>query len=331
MAKIKIGLIGCGKITQVSHGPAFAAMPGKVQVTGIFDLNQQAAKALNKKFGFNADLFDNVDDLLASGMDAVVVSTPNLFHAPLSLQALKAGIHVLVEKPMAVSLTEADAMIREAKKRKRVLHVNQSLRFDAGFCKIKELVDNGSIGDMVHFRCIRAGGNSPDKGWSPGAKWFVQKKFRGGLIMDIAVHMADFMGWCCGKGKTVYAINNTRIKGNDVPDNVAALIHYQSGATGILELSWTLPVGAGYLEIYGTKGTVRSGFGSQGIELLLPGKKAKIVKSKKTKSSHQCFVDAINGKAKTPASGEVGRHALAYCIAIEKSGESGKVEKVNLK
>ncbi|MCJ8329606.1 MAG: Gfo/Idh/MocA family oxidoreductase [Lentisphaeria bacterium] len=331
MARIKVGLIGCGKITQVSHAPAFAAMPGKVTVTGITDLNLKAAKALNKDHGLNATIYKTVDELLASGIDAVVISTPNTFHAPLTIQALKSGIHVLVEKPMAVSFTEADAMIREAKKRKKILQVNQSFRYDPPHVKVKELIDAGTIGDIIHMRCIRAGANSPDKGWSPGAKWFVQSKFRGGLIMDIAVHLADYMGWCCGKAKTVYALNKTRIKGNDVPDNVTTLFDFESGATGVLELSWTLPVGAGSTEIYGTKGSIFMGDDKPGIQLVLTGKKAKIVKAKKVPTSHQCFVDAINGKASTPVPGEVGRHALAYCLAIEDSGKSGKAVKVKLK
>jgi predicted dehydrogenase len=329
--KVKVGIIGCGKIAQALHVPALLNLKGKAVVSGLYDPNQRKAKRLNKDHGLEAVVYRSLGDLLASDIDAVIVSSPNTTHFPISMQALESGMHLLVEKPMAVSLAEAKTMIREAGKRKRVLQVNQTLRFTPAYCKIKELIDAGTIGEVMHCRCLRAHAESPDKGWSKGAKWFVQKKFRGGLVMDIAVHMADFLAWCSGPVKTVYARNVTRAKGIDVPDNVTALLEFANGSDGVLELSWTTPVGGGYLEFYGTKGTLRMGFQGEVIELLLPGKKSRIVKPRKVKNSHQCFIEAINGVAPSPVSGQVGLSALAICLAMETSGQSHRPEKVRLK
>ncbi|MCF6176692.1 MAG: Gfo/Idh/MocA family oxidoreductase [Victivallaceae bacterium] len=330
MKKVKIGLIGCGKITRASHAPAFAQLPGSSEVVGLFDTNPKAAEQIQQDIFPNAVIYSSVEELLAADLNGVVISTPNSLHHPLTMQALAADCHVLIEKPMAVDLQQADEMIAEAHKKQLVLQVNQSLRFSPPYCKIKAMINEGKIGEVIHARCLRASATSPDKGWSPGATWFVQKKFCGGLIMDIAVHMADFLGWCCGKAKSVYAVNTIKIPGNDVPDNVTALIEFEYGANAVLELSWTIPCGGGYLEIYGTKGTIRLGFNDGAVELALPDKKYIKVRTKKIKNSQACFIDAIKGKAVTPVSGQEGRHALAYCVAIEKSGITGKPEPVEL-
>ena len=330
MKKVNIGLIGCGKITRASHAPAFAQIPSNCNVIALFDTKPEAAEQIQQDNFPKAKIYASVEKLLAADLDGVVISTPNSLHHPLTIQALEANCHVLIEKPMAVDLQQADEMIAMAKKQQLVLQVNQSLRFSPPYCKIKTMIDEGNIGEVIHARCLRASATSPDKGWSPGATWFVQKKFRGGLIMDIAVHMADFLGWCCGTPKNVYSINTTKISENDVPDNVTAVIEFEQGATAVLELSWTIPCGGGYLEIYGTKGTIRLGFNDGAVEFARPDKKYIKVRTKKIKNSQACFIDAIKGKTTTPVSGIEGRHALAYCVALEKSGTTGKPEPVEL-
>ena len=329
--KVKIGFIGCGKITQVRHAPCFLKMAKKAKITGLYDLNPKTAQKLNKDLSLKASIYSSSRDLLASGIQGVVISTPNISHYSLSMQALKAGIHVLVEKPMAVNLKQADMMIETAHKKKLVLQVNQSFRFNPVHNKIKTLIDSGEIGEIVHVRCLRAGGNTPDKGWAPGSTWFVQKKFRGGLIMDLGVHMADLLGWLVGKAKSVYSINSIRIHSNNVPDNVTAILEFANRVTGVLELSWTIPCGGILLEIYGSKGAIRVGFNEKNkLELASKNKIYKAVKVGKGKSYQSWFVDSINGVKGNPSLGEVGRHALAYCMAIEKSGRTGKPVVPNL-
>jgi len=331
MEKTKIGFIGCGKITQAVHVSCFLEIAKKAEITGIYDLNQKTAQKLNKELSLKASIYSSSRDLLASGIQGVVISTPNTSHYSLTMQALKAGIHVLVEKPMAVNLKQADMMIEIARKKKLVLQVNQSFRFNPMHNKIKTLIDSGEIGEIVHVRCLRAGGETPDKGWAPGSTWFVQKKFRGGLIMDIGVHMADLLGWLVGKAKSVYSVNPIRIRSNNVPDNVTAILEFANGATGVLELSWTIPCGGSLLEIYGSKGTIRVGFNEKNkLELASKNKIYKAVKIGAKKTSQSWFVDSINEVKGNPSLGEVGRHALAYCMAIEKSGKTRKPVVPNL-
>jgi len=324
MKKIRFGLIGCGKITQSHHAPNIIALGKKAEITALYDLKKGSAEKLKKQSSLKCEIYDSVDELLKSNVDAVVISTPNNSHFELTMKALAAGKHVLVEKPMAVNLKEADAMIAVAAKKDLHLQVNQSLRFAPAYTTIKKLIDKGTIGNPLHIRCIRAGSSSPDKSWSPGAKWFISKAFCGGIVMDIAVHMADMMAWYFGDVESVFSINKILSPESEVTDNVSAVMNFKNGASGVLELSWTLPSGAAFLEIYGDKGTIRLGFEKDGnIEIFDKGKfkKAKVLK---TKNSHQCFIDGISGKADAPSPTEIGRKALALCLAIIESGEKQK-------
>ncbi|OGV35311.1 MAG: hypothetical protein A2020_06215 [Lentisphaerae bacterium GWF2_45_14] len=323
MKKVKIGIIGCGKIASCAHVPGLKAIKN-VEITGLFDVKKENAERMKKDNLLDAKIFKSAEELLGSGIDGVVIGTPNSTHCPLTLQALEKGVNVLVEKPMAVNLAEADKMIVLAGKKKLYLQVNQSLRFNNIYGKMKQLIDKKTIGDIIHIRCLRASSGSPDKGWSPGAKWFIQKSFGGGIVMDIAVHMADMMGWYAGDIKSVYAVNKIRGKDSEVTDNVNAIVDFENGATGCLELSWTFPAGAGYLEIYGTEGIIRQGFNPSGdIEIAAKSKKFRKIKAGKVKNSYECFILGILGKPQTNPV-EVGRKALAICSAIIESGEKKK-------
>ncbi len=153
---------------------------------------------------------------------------------------------------------------------------------------------------------------------------------QGGLVLDIGIHMADLLAWIAGPVVSVAALVDTRTPGIDVPDHVGALFRFASGASGVLELSWSLPVGGSLLEIYGSEGRLRVGFdcknaaGSAGIELARKSTKGTHVSyprlKRGTKSSYACFVAAVKGRLPCPTPGELGREALAICDAIVKSG-----------
>jgi len=329
---IRIGIVGCGKIATCSHIPAFKACAG-TRITALFDVDAAKAEAARSSLVPDAEVFSDYDRLLQSGLvDAVTICTPNDTHRPLTLAALGAGLHVLCEKPMAATLPEATEMIEAARAAGRILQINQSCRYSPLYAKVAELVHSGAIGEPRHARCIRAGGSTPDMGWSPGATWFVQKAHQGGLVLDIGIHMADMLRWVVGEVDEVAAYVDTWKPDIDVPDNVSALFRFRNGATGVLELSWTLPVGAGLLEVYGTAGTLRVGFGGAAIELLKreEGKTVTTAVEPATglPTSFTGFLAAIRGEGESITPGEYGRRALALCDAIMRSSESGQFVKV---
>ena len=326
---VRVGIIGCGKIATVEHAPRFNAIKG-ARLVSLLDVKPNAIAAIRKACNLDAEGYTDPNAFFASGLDAVVVCTPNNLHCSQTISALEAGLHVLCEKPMAPSAAMAAKMIVAAQKATRVLQINQTFHYLPTFVKIAGLVARGAIGHVLHVRCIRAGGTSPDQGWSPGAKWYVSKASNGGVILDIGVHMAEMMQWIAGDIAGVSACVDTRTKRIDVPDNAAVLMRFKNGATGTLHLSWTTPVGAGCLEIYGEKGTIRQDFSAKHpFELIQTGAKGKPDKISypappaNVKHSQQRFIDAIRGKSATPTPGEVGRKAVALCDAIAQAGSTG--------
>ncbi len=331
--KLRVGIVGCGKIANVDHVPGYLRVPD-VEVVSLMDIKPAQMKKLNQNHGFNARPYRDLAMFLTSGLDAVSICTPNRFHYEQTLAALKAGLHVLCEKPMAASVREATRMVNAAKTAGKVLQINQSLHYHPTYVKLADLVHQGKIGQPIHVRCLRSGGTTPDIGWSVGAKWFVSKAFQGGVVLDIGVHMAELMQWVAGEITEVAAFVDTRLKHIDVPDNAAVLMRFANGATGTLTLSWTTPVGGGYFEVYGTEGTIRQGFGPEPMEMIRTGGKggrARTTHPKpgtQRKHSQRSFVDAILGKAPSITPGELGREAVALCAAIQDSSDKGRFVKV---
>ncbi len=324
---LRIGIAGCGRIAQVSHAPSLAAIDD-VCIAAIHDTDRAKAEALREAHAPEAQACTSYEELLAAKLDAVCICTPNHLHCDMALKAFDAGLHVLCEKPMAGSLIDADHMLRAARASGLILHINQSLRYAPLYVTIKKLIELGRIGDVQHVRCIRASGKMPNQGWSPGADWFVSQAHQGGLLLDIGIHMADLLRWHVGGIRRVAGFLQTRTPGIDVPDNVRAMFDFESGATGTLELSWTFPAGGGLFEVYGTKGSIRSGFNGQQLELVEIGEDETSTESHPPldnvpANSFQNFVDAIRGRAESLSPGEVGREALAICMAIAESSQSG--------
>jgi predicted dehydrogenase len=326
---IRVGIVGCGRISEADHIPGYLAVKG-CQVTALCDNRKERWAAIKEKFPQlkDATCFEDESDLFASGLvNAVTICTPNDRHYPQTVAACRAGLHVLCEKPMAATLEQTTEMINAAKQAKVILQINQSLRYNSEYQMLVNLVKKGAIGEPFHVRCIRGGSGTPNITWSPGAHWFVQKKHEGGLLVDIGIHMADLLRMILGDADKVAGLLDTRLSTIDVPDNVNALFRFKNGGTAILELSWTMPGGAGFLEVYGTKGRLRMGFSKEGTELWKVGRKGGITKypkAKKLPHSQRVFCDAIRGKCRSLTPGEYGRRALALCLAIKESSQTGR-------
>lgn len=320
---LRIGIAGCGKIARVLHAPGLNEEPG-VEIVALMDPEESRVLGLAQEQAPAATICRSFEELLAVDLDAVCICSPNHLHAPQTLAALDAGLHVLCEKPLAGTLADGRRMVASAGEKGLILHVNHSLRYVPLYQTLARLVTEGAIGEVQHVRCLRASGKSPDQGWSPGASWFVSKKAQGGLLLDIGIHMLDVMSWLAGPPVQVSGMLQTRQEGIDVPDNVRALISYQGGASGVLELSWTFPVGGGLLEVYGTEGTLRVGFGDEAIACLTPDGTTYPEVPESAPSSFHAFVQAVRTGQPSPTSGELGLQALAVCSAVIESHETGR-------
>lgn len=262
---IKVGIIGCGKIAQVRHIPEYSANP-HAQVYGFYDINQERARALAERFGGKA--YASYEDLLADPqIEAVSVCAANHAHAEISIAALKAGKHVLCEKPMAITLEQCEAMVEAAERSGKYLMIGQNQRLAKAHKKAKELIEQGAIGKVLTFRTIFGHGGPETWSVDPGKNtWFFDKtKAAMGAMADLGIHKTDMIQYVLGsKIVRTQAVLTTLDKRDatgsliGVDDNAICIYQMENGVIGTMTASWTYYAAEDNTTvIYGTKGELR--------------------------------------------------------------------------
>lgn len=269
--KFRVGIIGGGGIAQAVHIPGWRNLP-EVEIVGIADVSAAtAAKAAAAAGG--VPTCTDYRDLLKLDLDAVDICTPNKVHTPAALAALNAGVHVLCEKPLAVTTAEVRAMGKLADKKKLKLMTAQHQRFTQGGVAVKAWVDAGNLGEAYHAR-VRA----MRRAWLPPSPGFIDAALAGGgPCMDIGVHALDLGLWLMGFPKPVRVSGTAKTvfaKGHAMPnqwgewdrarysveDFAAGLVHFDNGATLQLEAAWMCHQGEDeelLAQIFGKKGGVK--------------------------------------------------------------------------
>ena len=262
---IKVGIIGCGKIAQVRHIPEYLANPN-AEICGFYDINLARAEELARKYGAKA--YPTYEALLADpGIDAVSVCAANHVHAEISIAALKAGKHVLCEKPMAISLEECEAMVAAARESGKYLMIGQNQRLAKAHVKARELIAQGAIGKVLTFRTIFGHGGPETWSIDPGKNvWFFDKtKAAMGAMADLGIHKTDMIPYVLGsKIVKTQAVLTTLDKRDatggliGVDDNAICIYQMENGVIGTMTASWTYYAAEDNTTvIYGTKGELR--------------------------------------------------------------------------
>jgi predicted dehydrogenase len=222
---------------------------------GVTDINEQSGKARAEELG--VPFFDDHRALLRETKpDVAVVITPHPFHAEISIDALNAGAHVLVEKPIAVRVAEADAMIEAARCNDRILAVNYQHRCRGDIRAIKKLIDNGRLGQVQHFDMVAA--------WPRTATYYAGGGWRGtwkgeggGVLMNQAPHNLDLVCHLMGQPTVVFAWTRTNLHKIETEDTVHAICEWENGAQGSIHVSTAEAGRPERLEIVGTAGFVQ--------------------------------------------------------------------------
>jgi len=262
---VKVGIIGCGKIAQVRHIPEYTANP-HAEVAGFYDINLARAQELARSHGGKA--YESVEAMLADpAIDAVSVCAANHVHAEISIAALRAGKHVLCEKPMAITRAECEAMVEEADKAGRFLMIGQNQRLAKAHVKARELIAQGAIGKVLTFRTIF--GHCGPETWSvdPGKNtWFFDKtKAAMGAMADLGIHKTDMIQYVLDSRIVRTQALLTTLDKRDatggligVDDNAICIYQLENGAFGTMTASWTYySAEDNSTVIYGTKGQLR--------------------------------------------------------------------------
>ncbi len=238
MDRIKVGLIGAGIMGSRGHFPGYMEIPNKAQFVAVCDKNPKAVQSIVEKSG--AKGYSDYQDLINDpSVDAVDICLPHNLHGPVALAALRAGKHVIVEKPFTIDLEQADEIIAEAKKRKLTLMVAENMRFIKAYEVAKRLVDSGEIGEICYVRGYTGG---PNEDTSDPSNWKIRAaESGGGTIMDDGIHCFYLFRWFVGEVKSVYAVTTKLGKSavSEVEDNAVGTLRFSSGALGIFGFTTT--------------------------------------------------------------------------------------------
>lgn len=250
---LRYAIIGSAAGIAALHLGALAKLPG-AQIVGMADVAAErgAARAAEAGCPFFAD---HKELLRETRPDVAVICTPHPFHKPIALDAFAAGAHVLVEKPLAVTVAEGDEMIAAAERANRLLAVNFQQRFRPAIAAVRKMVDDGELGDLVRVLCVEP--------WYRPAAYYRSASWRGtwqgeggGVLMNQAPHTLDLLCYLAGLPVKVWGTIRTFAHQIEVDDTAQAMLEYANGAQGYLHINTTEAGLKKRLEIVGDRAAV---------------------------------------------------------------------------
>ncbi len=334
--KVRVALVGCGNIGSGGHAPAYARVPGAELVVAC-DLLPGRAEAVARATG--AEPCGSFQEVVArDDVDAVDLCVPTDRHAPLAVEALQAGKHVLCEKPIARTLEEADAMIAAAREAGRVLMVGHVRRFDHRYVAVKGALRAGDVGRPIYIR--RA-----ERQWLPvpADVWYWRPEAGGGVIVDIGVHIADMFRWLLeDEPVSVYAVGRqVRQAAREANsfDHALMTFRFAGGAIAVAEASWAYQPSFGRglyaaLDIVGTAGTLHDSDQQANPMLVYDATQGPQLPHyfrfmSTTEHAFQAeiahFVACVRGEHPPAISPHDARRALEMALAAQRSAETGSV------
>lgn len=334
---VKVAIAGAGFIGRI-HANCYKHI-SNANVVAVVDSIEGKSKKLAKQF--DASFYSNLNDLLKNeDIDCVDICAPTFLHAGMVKEVANAGKHVFCEKPIALSLEEADEMIKIVKRNKVKAMVGHVLRFWPEYVKSKELIDSGELGDPLYAFCERLA-VTPD--WHEN-KWGLNKKYSGGVSIDLHIHDLDYLIWLFGRPHLIKSQGVYNPKLGDLV-HIATSIEFKNGKSGLAEGGWGFIGNFPFtmvLRILCEKGVVEWIFRA-GRNVEKRAQKSNLTVYKNDGSIHTLEVDQTdsylleckyfigcidNDLPIEKATLEDGRRALELALAAMKSAKERKVIKL---
>ena len=354
MRKVRIGQIGAGEISKI-HALSFATIP-EAEIAAVADPNLERARRHAKRHGIPA-VFDDFTKMLAQAeVEVVSLSLPNFLHGAIGAACLKAGKHVICEKPLCLSLAEANAMIQTARKNKLVLAYAEELCYVPKYVKMKRIADSGALGRILYIYQIEehSGAYSP---------WFFAKETAGGgVMMDMGCHAIEFCRWFLGKPEVqavtarcaTLQLDQEELRRRKLApaeqwepleDRVEVLIDFANGQQATAVSGWVRQGGMiSTAEVLGTRGRAKADLLGQGMGLEVYSETGIASDYPDDTSKHKGwsfpdyewlwqngypqemrnFLYAVLGREPLVESGEDGRQVLEIMLAAYHSAGTGK-------
>lgn len=314
MAAIRAGVIGAGEMGS-HHIRIFSELSG-VELVGIADVNETRAK--ERASLYNTQAYTDYRELLRQDIDAVSIAVPTRLHTEIALEAIDAGINILVEKPIADTLQNAETIISAARDANVKLMVGHIERFNPAIMKLKELLDSGLIGKIVSISVRRVGNYNP-------------RVMDVGVILDFGVHDIDIISYLYGmKVNEVYSIAGADI--HSYEDHAAMILRFNSEKgehSGIIETNWLTPHKLRKLTAIGVNGVAYLDYIDQTLEFHLKDGvfTPDLKKNEPLRNELIYFTECIANNRIPVPSGEDGKYALKIALAAIESYKTGKAVK----
>jgi len=252
---IRFGLIGCGRVAP-RHTQSLAQLP-ETRLVAVADIKENRARHFAQEYG--ADAYTDYHEMLARpDIDAVNICVPSGLHAPVAIDAMQAGKHVLVEKPIALNLDDADRMISASQETGRSLGVVLQNRYNSPMQEVCRLLEAGRLGRLYL-------GNACVRWYRPQSyyedDWHGTWAMDGGALMNQSIHHIDALQWFMGPVKSAYAYTATLAHQIETEDVGVAVLRFRSGALGTIEgstLTWPQNL-EGSVAIFGERGSIKVG------------------------------------------------------------------------
>lgn len=261
---IKFGLVGCGRIAD-RHIRSLAACKG-AELTALFDVQPERMDAAETDYvrlsGYQGEItkYADMGQLLKDPqVQAVIIATPSALHAKLASEAIQSGKHVMLEKPMALSLQDADNIIHLAREHGVIVQVCHQLRYKKIMTQVKDLIDSGVMGvlylGVVSMRLQRSAA------YYEAAPWRGTWEQDGGMLLNQGIHLVDLLQWYLGDGTQVFGSLQRGLLMKETEDVAAGIVNFKDGAIGMIEAN-TVTYPGNYdncITLFGEKGTVSIG------------------------------------------------------------------------
>ncbi|MHA1803471.1 MAG: Gfo/Idh/MocA family protein [Promethearchaeota archaeon] len=256
MEKIRVGIIGSGFIAE-HHVYSYSLLPN-VEIVGIASLKTEEAKGLMKKYNIPGEPYKNYEDLLKLDCEVISACVPNFLHEKTCVDALNAGKHVLVEKPLARNVEEGLRMIDTEKASNKKIFYCENNMYAPSFSKVKEIIEEGAVGKIYM-------GRGKEQHSGPHSEWFYKKEAGGGALLDLGIHDIACLTWYLDCDVVnVFCQTRTILPDRgefgrcEVEDNAVGILYYENEAQVVIEESWTAPGGYDMrFELFGTDGQIK--------------------------------------------------------------------------
>ena len=256
MTPVRLAIIGCGAVTELYHLPA-ARRSDCVRVTALVDSDAARAEALAKEYHVPFVL-NSIQDVMGRA-EAAIVAVPHPLHASLSVELLRHGVHVLVEKPMAVTTAECNTMIDAAVRAQAVLAVGLVRRYLPSSRWVKQAIDENLLGRIREFDILEGS----TYGWPAASNFYFRKESGGGVLLDTGAHTLDTLLWWLGDWESVDYYDDAL---GGVEADCQLRLTLRSGVRGRVELSKTRDLPNVY-RLMGERGVIEVEVSGLGVSL----------------------------------------------------------------